>query len=308
MYFLLLLLPLLGGLVGCAGTQTFTTAARAGETVALAVGYQKTLKRSNLTVSTKDANGNVTPYGLNAPQIKGVVNLYPDPVSIAVVGNRTGQTINGNAGASTMGQTISVQTGQDPEWCQTTVLMDLPATAAPGVADIIISNNGTPLRTIHVEVLSSNTTSSSNLFNVYQSSTGTATIDVLTGFTEAVHSMERADNSRVTFNNTTVNPVTGQPLVPYSIQIGFTYNSGTGKPWVINPNGDLKSINWSDNGAGNLQVIITPANGVTLDRVQKLKFYIAGGITGLAQAPSSLKAYDINGNLMAGVTAAVAAQ
>ena len=40
-----ILLPLVLGLAACAGTQTFTPVARAGDTVALTVGWQKDLQR-----------------------------------------------------------------------------------------------------------------------------------------------------------------------------------------------------------------------------------------------------------------------
>lgn len=304
-YLLLVVMPLLGMLGGCAGTQTFTTAARAGETVALAVGYQKTLKRANMTVTITDASGAVTTYNPNDPKVKGVVNLYPDPTSLAVVGTRTGQPLGVNA--TGIGSVINIQTSYDPEWWQTTVLMDLPTTVTPGVANIVIANNGTSFRPIKVEVLPATTTSSTNLFNVYSYKTGYGTINALPNYPEAIHSMERADNSTITFSNINKDAA-GNDVVPYSIQIGFTYASGVGKPWIINPNGDLKNISWSDDGAGNLKVIITTANGVTLDRILKQKFYIAGGITDLTRVPSSLKAYDINGTPMTGITATVTAQ
>ncbi len=59
---------------------------------------------------------------------------------------------------------------------------------------------------------------------------------------------------------------------------------------------------WNDDGT-NLTVILTPTQGVTLTQMLDFKFYIAGGITGLTQ--TSLKAYDVNGAPLSGVTASI---
>jgi hypothetical protein len=84
-------LPFVMSLAACVGVQTFTPAARQGDTVALAVGWQKHLLRSNITVTITDALGVVTTYAPNDAHVRAIINMYPDPVSRAVVGTMTNQ-------------------------------------------------------------------------------------------------------------------------------------------------------------------------------------------------------------------------
>ena len=89
-WLLLILMSL--GLGGCVGTQTFTTAARSGETVVLAVGWQKTLARQNMTITITPASGAPVTYLPGDARVRGVVNLYPDPRSNLVVDDMTNPT------------------------------------------------------------------------------------------------------------------------------------------------------------------------------------------------------------------------
>lgn len=289
--------------VGCTGTQTFTTAARPGETVALAVGWQEHLQRQNMTVTITGANGASTIYPPNDTRVRGVVNLYPDPVSKVIVGSQTGQSLGVNAinNANQITGSIAGSTGGthgDSDWWQTTILLDLPTAIATGQATISIADSaGAVIKTAAVEVLSG--ASVSNQFNVYANESG-GTIDVLGLYPKMLKSMERADHYIVTIN--TYFDANGNEVVPYSIQAEFTHTAGVGKPWVVNPRGDLKSVAWSDNGTA-LKVIVTPVNGNTVIAGIDQKFYIAGGITGLTL--TSFKAFDVNGNLMAGITPSI---
>lgn len=295
---------------GCTGTQTFTTAARPGETVGLAVGWHQNLKRQNVSVTINDASGAQVVIPQSSPKVRGIVNMYPDPVSRAIVGFQTNQTLGSNA--KTTGLQINNQTGSDSDWCQTSILLELPLETSPGVplaqgiATITMTDSGgATIRPINVEILPG--TSSSNLFNIYSVTNPAylSTTNMLSSFPETIHNMERADNSTITFNTYQVN---GVDVVPHSIQLQFTHNpdsttpGGVGKTYVVNPRGDIKNVIWRDDGT-NLNVMITPAKGTTLGSIINLKFYIAGGITGLS--PPIVKAYDINGNLMAGITASI---
>ena len=52
-----------------------------------------------------------------------------------------------------------------------------------------------------------------------------------------------------------------------------------------------------------MKVMVTPTNGKPYKKIaglNQLRFYIAGGISGLTL--TNMKAYDINGNLMSGIT------
>lgn len=290
---LLLLLPVaLGGLGGCTGTQTFGTVARAGDTVALPIGLKKNLKRQNLTVTITPATGNPVIYAPNDSKIRGVVNLYPDPVSKTVVGTATKQDFDVNANATT-GALIKAYVTQDNDWWQTTMLLDLPLTISTGKATISIADSGgTVIKPISVEILAG--IGATNNFDVY--TTWGGTYPVLNAFPMLIRSMERADNYTIAFVG---------PTIPHALQVEFTHTTGAGVPWISNPRGDIKNVTWTDNGT-TLKVMVAPTAGVTLQTVSDLKFYITGGVTGLAQ--TSLKAYDITGSPITGVTATVTAQ
>ena len=87
-----------------------------------------------------------------------------------------------------------------------------------------------------------------------------------------------------------------------SIQFEFTHTPAVGKTWIVNPRGDLKNVLWSDTGSG-VRVILTPTAGATLSQMIDFKFYISGGISGIT--PTNLKAYDINGVPVSGVSFAI---
>lgn len=297
-YLLLLLLPLaIGGLGGCAGTQSFGTAARAGDTVVLPVGWLN-LKRQNLTVTIADANSSVTTYSPGSDAVRAVANLYPDPSSFAVVNSRTGTNLG-------PGNNINSQiTSKDREWWQSIIMLNLPSSLAPGIATInIIDSAGATIPPLTVTVLPGTGSPSS-----FEATFGGGPVNWLGAFPSYLRDMETTARYMVKFSG---------GIMPHSIQLGFTHTPGVGVPWVVNPTGDMKSAVWSDDGNGNLKVMLAPTNGITLPKLAGLanpiayglvqfKFYIAGGITGLSQP--TVKAYDINGSPITGVTATVTPQ
>lgn len=310
-YLLLLLLPLaLGGLGGCAGTQSFTTAARGGETVALALGYRHNLKRENITVTVTDSALQTISYSPGDSKVRGLFNLYPDPASKLIVGFKTGQDLGVNANGGWVGAQLQGSlaggisgTSGDSDWWLTTMLLDLPITMsngspiATGPAKITFSDSaGAAIRVVNVEILSG--TSTSNLFNVYYTSTNQP-YATATQIPQGIHSLERADLSTVKLSGS---------VIPYSVQMKFTHTPVVApvKAWVTNPRGDLKSVVWSDDGT-NLTVMVTPTvgDGTSISTLKDFKFYVAGGVTGLTLDQTTVKAYDINGSLLSGVTATV---
>ena len=300
-WLLMILLALMSGVIGCAGTQTFTPAVRSGDTVALPVGWQQTLVRQNLTVTVTPSSGSPVTYLPNDPKVRAIINLYPDPSSGLVVGMQTGQDLGNNDAA--MGRNVNnFITGGDREWWQTMILLDLLSSLPTGPATIsFVDSTGVSVRSANVTIVPG--TGSSNLFNVYYPWAGSSGFDLATTYPSALKTLERTGRYTVTFN--TYQDASGLDVIPHSIQVEFTHTSGVGVPWVVNPRGDIKNVLWSDNGT-NLKVIVTPTKAKTLLQgpgIAQLRFYIAGGITGLAQ--TDLKAYDVNGNLMSGVTATV---
>lgn len=267
----LTLISILPGLSGCAGTKAFTTAARAGDTVALAVGWNKSVSRANLSAIITPEIGGVVTYNPGNTNIRAVFNMYPDPVSRLVVGTETNQSLgyNANVHGANLG---SMVTGDDKDLSQTMVLLNLPASLAVGNATIALYAGATPLTTHTVQILSGAGTA-----NLFEGPGGNLTA-------EQLGTLERAEASVVTFSAITV---------PHSIYIEVPHTSGLGVPWVVNSRGDLKNISWTDTGS-LLKIVITPVSGASLPQIGHFKFYISGGLTGFG-APV-VKAYDVNGS------------
>lgn len=303
---LVVMVPLFLVLGACSGTQTFSTAARAGDTVTLMVGWQKTLQRQNLTVTITDVNNISTTYhpsDSNYP-VRGIVNLYPDPASRVVVGTMTKQDLN--VGAQNTGSQINSyvtnqsSTGEhDNEWWQTSIVFDLPPSLPAGAATITLvdTSTNTTLKPINVTVLPG--TGARNLFNIYNM-VGNPT-DYLSVNPNGLIGFERAPRYTVTFASSTTDS-NGVTIKPHAIQMVLSHTPGVGKTWIVNPRGDIKNVVWHDDGS-NIMVMLTPTQGITLKQMLDYKFYVSGGVTALAQ--TSLKAYDINGVAMTGITAAI---
>lgn len=283
---------------GCTGVRTFGLAARAGDTVALATGWNLPVNRDNLTVQFTDVNGMVVTYNPGDEGIRAVVQLYPDPISKLMVEYATGQTNGiGALNGQTVGQYVdSGYTNHDADWNQTVVYVDLPTTLAPGLASIVLSGpngiltNGsmsgegsqTPISPIKVNVISG--TGISNPLNSQGGGNGAS-----------LPLMERQGYYTVTFSG---------PTIPDSIQMNLNHPTGTAKPWVVNPRGDLKNVAWRDDGATNLRVVLTTSHGEPLADIKHFKFYVASGVplAGLLTI-ASVVAYDSSGNPVPDVVA-----
>lgn len=283
-YGLLMLLSMLL-LSGCAGVQTFPNAVRAGDTAALAAGWKGDFARENITVVITDASGAQTTLPPGDPAVRAVINFYPDPLSSIVVADRTGVELTpyANTYASMINNNY---TGRDRDWWQTVVFVDLPATLAPGTAEIAITNADGATAGSAVEILPA---------------TGAPTVfDSQTGPLSAVQlsSLERAVHYEIRFTGSSV---------PYAMELRFTHapdvdHGGAGRAHVVNPRGEMKNLQWSDDGA-NLRVIVTPAGTASLARLVDFKFYVTGGIAGLQLV--EVRAFDADGNSVPDIAATV---
>ncbi len=283
-YFAVLML-ISAALSACTGVNTFTTAARPGETIALAIGRQSSLKRANVTVTITPATGSAVVYPPLDPRVRSILNLYPDPVSNAIVRQRTD---NPTSVGFPIEQFI---TNGDPDWWQTFMLVDLPTGIAPGIATISITDTfGAIIAPSSVEVLTGS--SQRNPFNINYVG-NIFSVDSASPQLRAPKDFERASQYVVEFTGDTI---------PHAVQIEFIHTSSVGAAYVINPRGDLKNVTWSDDGS-NLKVFITPSTGLTTTQIKDFKFYVAGGLTGLSQ--TYLKAYDQLGVPVSGVTATI---
>lgn len=290
-------------LSGCSGTQTFTTAARPGETIAIAAGWQQKLSRNNLTVVFTPESGSPVTYNPGDYRIRTVVQAYPDPVSKLVVADRSGVTysgagipsgspeepnpINYNILGTSVTNLVRNNTGNENDWSQTIVYVDLPKPLASGLANVKLKKDGVnilPTGGTDVEVLAGE-----SLRNTFEMST-------YGGLGSPIRSAERAPNFVVRLNGP-------EGVVPHSIQADFTRTlSGTGSAWVTHTRGDITSLSWSDTG-GLITVMLTPTNGVTTNNITDFKFYVTGAVTDLTA--NSLKAYDVSGNLLSGFSVAI---
>jgi hypothetical protein len=283
--------------VACTGTQSFGLAARAGDTVAFAVGYNQALTKDNIQITITDANSTVFTYLPGDPAIRTVFNMYPDPVSRLVVGTDTGQSLG--VGASTLGFNInSTVTSSDRDWSLSSVFIDLPATMATGTAIVKFADAlGQPILSLgqevdhNVEIIGPG--GSPQTFNTHE-------FNAIGGLPGVLASLERTDHFTITFSGISS---------AEAIQVDLVHNpdstvGGVGKAHAINTTGNLKSMAWSDDGT-NMRVILTAAASSNSLIINDFKFYVAGDITGLLIVPSSVLAFDSNGNAISGLTASV---
>lgn len=274
-----------GFLGGCVGAKTFHEVARAGDTVAVAAGWKKKFSRDNIAVTITPSSGSPVVYGPGNPAVRAVINLYPDPVSSIVVSTETGQDLTPYA--QTFGSLIgSTYSNGDKDWWQTTVFIDLPAALPVGPAIIDISGSGGESASSSVDIVSG-----SGMPNSFLTDVGPLNQN-------QIESLERVNHYTISFTGSTV---------PFAIQVDFSHSpdvdhGGSGRAYVINPRGDIKNVTWSDTGA-SMRVILAPANGKVLSAMTDYKFYVAGGISNLSVV--SVKAVDINGNPVAGVTGSI---
>jgi hypothetical protein len=269
-------------LTSCAGIQTFGTAARAGDTVAVALGWNLPLSRQNATVQITGSNGTYT-YPPGDPSVRFLGNIYPDPASQLVIGRETNQSLGVNANG--FGQQLETfVTGNDKDLAQTILMVNLPSTLPVGTATVRVldANNAQVGPTIGVQVLAGIGTA-----HPFSGSNGSLTAQLIAA-------LERSpDVKTVSFSGGTV---------PYAIQLDLTRTPGIGSPWLINPRGDLKALSWADDGT-RIRVILMPANSVNPLSMTVFKFMVGGALSGLSVDAASIKAFDSNGNPVSGVVA-----
>jgi len=276
-------------LIGCTGFNSFSTAARPGDTVSLTLGWNPELTKDQLTVTITPSSGSPITYIPGDPAIRALVNLYPDPLSRLIVERETGGPADdGWFFGVLMENTV---TGADKDFSQKLLIMDLPPGMISGPATVsFASTGGEVIPPLTVEILPGS--GARHEFRVQEG------LQPMLG--EQVDLAERAPHYAVSFSGTEL---------PYAIQVDLTHDpdestGGTGKPYIVSSRGnDIKSASWADDGS-KLRVILMPTGAAIADLVN-FKFYVAGGLQNLQLAPSGLKAYDINGGEVFGLVAAI---
>ena len=124
----LTILLLITFIYACGGSKTFNDYARAGDTVAVAGGYQPNFNINNISIDiTQGVRYNlIYSYPQGDPAIRASVNLYPDPLSGLIVSRETGIVLTPFADIYEDVITANF-TNNDKDWYQTTVFVDLPA-------------------------------------------------------------------------------------------------------------------------------------------------------------------------------------
>jgi hypothetical protein len=277
---LALLIMLLGG---CAGVQTFPNTVRAGDTAALAAGWKSDFSRSDITVTITDSTGAQTIYPPGSPEVRAVINFYPDPLSSIAVASRGGVELTPYAG--TYAQMVNYRfTQEDPDWWQTVVFVDLPPTLPPGNTVVSVKNAAGVTSASTIEVIDG--TGKPAVFNAQDN----GPLHDL-----QLASLERAPHYEITFAGN---------QIPHALELRLAHdpdasNGGSGQAYIINPRGETKNLMWSGNGT-HLHVILTPAGMSAPPQMIDYKFYITGGITGVYLI--NMKAFDEVGGIIPDVT------
>jgi hypothetical protein len=272
-------------LASCGGTTSFNETARAGDSVAVPVGMQPNFSKDNITVTITPSSGPDIIYTANDSAIRAIINLYPDPVSNMLVSRGIGEDTS--AFASTYATSLIVSANNDKDWYQTTVFLDLPSTLPTGTTQIEINNGLGDTHTVLLDIIPG--IGSAHSFNSDFNGGLIINADIL-------DSLARA-------NHTIINTASATSI-PHAIEITLTHNpdntaGGTGKAFVVNPLGYLKTVSWSDDGT-NMKIILMQSKDGIIDDMNDYKFYVAGTTTNLAFG--SVKGYDVNGNDISGIT------
>jgi len=270
-------------LSGCTGVQTFSHTARAGETISATFSYGRydlnRATRDNTVITIRDSAGVKTVYKPGDSRVKAIINMYPDPASYLIVAAETDQ--NFRSDEKRIASYIPNTGYARRDWNQMVAFFDLPETMAIGNALVTIKTDDDYIATTDVNVVAG--TGTSNSFDVKSSPSDFTSL-------ERLQSMERSPHHKVV--------LTGEANSVQAIDLRFSHNAdidngGVGKAHIVNPRGDITSINWSDSGT-MLHVLVTPAKEAIKEPKQNLLFYIAGGLTGLQL--SSMAAVDTDAN------------
>jgi len=268
-------------LIGCAGTKTFHEYARAGDTIIVAAGYKKDFQRDNITVTVTDFDGATTVYPPGSVKVRASVDLYPDPLSSWVVSDRTGVDQTSYAQLYVAQNQLN-NTGGDYDWHQTVVFLDLPVTMdsnsqpmALGDATVRIETPAGPDQEVHQAVV--NIVSGSGHAHTFGAMTetlagmpGHAAFSLLPDHLKA---MERVPYRTLDFTGTNV---------PYAIQVDLHHDpdQDTGgtvgdKAYIANPVGQIKTVNWHDDGI-NTRIIMIGNRSSDITSLKDFKLYLAG--------------------------------
>lgn len=274
-------------ITSCGGLNTFHEYARAGDTVAVPVGMQTNFSKDNITVTITPSTGADIVLAATDPTIRGIMNLYPDPVSNMLVSRAINENTTPNA--QIFADSLLLSSSFNKDWFQTTVFLDLPASLPVGTTTVEINNGLGDTHSVSLEIIAG--TGSANTFNSDFNGGLLLSADMM-------DSLSRASHNIITLDSATI---------PHAVELTFTHDpdstaGGSGKAFVVNPLGYLKNISWSDDGT-TMKIIIMQSKDGIIDDMTDYKFYITGTTTNLALV--STAGYDINGDSVVGVSTTI---
>ncbi|MCW8830694.1 MAG: hypothetical protein OQK32_04140, partial [Gammaproteobacteria bacterium] len=206
-----LVLLLLFVITGCAGLQPFNYAARAGDTIAIAAGWKHQFSRDQLTVTFQPPVGDDIVYSPGHDSVRASINFYADPTSYMAVGSElydSGDVIDDPKYyyGATYGSTMTAAfTDLDPDWWQTTVVVDLPSSLPVGNTNVLLTSSGSLGEGLQVPVQ----------IIEGDGSPHTLPVEMMGAITDyQLRIMERAPNYEVQFTGATV---------PHAIQVDLTH-------------------------------------------------------------------------------------
>lgn len=269
----------------CSGDKTFNDYARAGDTVAVAAGWKQNFNKENITVTITPSSGSAIIIPPGDPSIRASINLYPDPLSSAIISREIGKDLSTYA-TFYEGIITANYTKNDKDWYQKVVFVDLPSSLPTGPAQIQISNTEGASVTSQVEIIDG--IGSPSTFTAQHSTNLTPNM---------LNALSRVQHYKISFTGATL---------PYAVEITLSHDpdeasGGIGRPYAVNPIGYKKDMAWTDDGT-SLHAILTPTNSAKpMDDFNDYKFYVAGNIQNLTV--SSVEAYDNDGNPITGTSA-----
>ncbi|MCW8923659.1 MAG: hypothetical protein OQK69_08535 [Gammaproteobacteria bacterium] len=289
----ILLALLLVNLMGCAGHQTFNHLARSNDTVAVAAGWMQTFSRDRIrvTITDDDGTGTQTVYEPGDPNIRAVINLYPDPLSNIVVSRETGDAVSPGA-VDYASQIDYWYTHGDDDWWQTIVYVNLPSNMTIDKDATILIESIDPVTAEVVETASSFVSIVSGVGEAApfsaQNPWGGGSYFNMTS--DNLKSLERSGHYQIDFDGTEI---------PAALSLEITHAAGN--VFVANPTSEKKNLHWTDDGV-TTKIIILPTTSAGFTDLADLKFYISGlNIDNVVV--SNFEAYDQNGDVIATVTA-----
>jgi len=279
--FAILIIPIF--LSACGGLRTFHEYARAGDTVAVAAGMKPDFNKDNITVTITPSSGSTIVLAADDPAIRGIINLYPDPISSMKISKELGTNLTTNA--ISYADTTLTSANYDNDWYQTSVFLDLPDNLPLGLTQIDITNE---LGTFHsatldiVEGVGEPNAFSTDLFDVNVDS-------------NMFDSLARTDHATIFLQS---------EIIPAAVELLFTHDpdisvGGSGQAFIVNPLGHRKNLRWSDDGT-NLKILMIESKPGIIDNINDYKFYITGTATNLQFV--SLQGFDNNGQIIPDIT------